>query len=223
MTPSLLLTLLSSLALLKMRILADLGHYLRHGVNDIFAYLQNPKSTRVTPQAKQMTSSKFTCCWTITIFTHFITQVYLQGVTFGENNYARSLASLYLGVADASHGLPAIRDHTLQICDGIPGREETTCQVISTERSFRHQPRSNEFRLISLQRNFTVPFDGGEKILSGKCIATMQYFHNVLVPRPFQNCFPTLTTGVLDPKMLSQRTSRPCPYSRGFLRHPSFQ
>ena len=45
-----------------------------------------------------MTSPKSTSCWTVIIFVHFVTQVCLQGVTFGENNYPRSLTSLRWGL-----------------------------------------------------------------------------------------------------------------------------
>lgn len=137
------------------------------------------------PQAKQMTSSRFSICWTVVIFSHFITQVCLRGVTFSENNYARSLTSLCLDAADVSPGFPVIHDHVLRICNGIPGQEQTTCQTISTEHSFEHQPHSRGYQPIPLQLNVTVPFDSGEKVLSGKCVAAMQYFHDVLVPPTF--------------------------------------
>ncbi|KAF9653051.1 hypothetical protein BDM02DRAFT_3108167 [Thelephora ganbajun] len=141
-----------------MRVSTDLEHHLRHVV-------------------KRMASSGSTVYWTVIIFAHFVTRAYLQGVTFGEN-YAHGLTSLYLDAADAPHEWLVICNHALQICGGIPGHGETACQVMSTELSFEYQPRFSGFQPISLQQNFTVPFNGGEKVLSGKCITAMQYFHD---------------------------------------------
>ena len=140
-----------------------------------------------------MTSSRFAGCWTVIIFAHFFTQIYLRGVTFSENSYARNLTRLCLDTAGVPLGFPAIRNHVLQICDGIPGHQQTACQAISTEGSFEYQPYSPGFRPVPLQRNITVPFDGGEKVLTGKCIAAMQYFHDVLVPQSFHDRYLNLT------------------------------
>ena len=129
-----------------MRILDDLGDYLRHGVSDQFQSLPlRSRLVRMIPWAKQMTPSGFASCWAVVAFARLITQVYFQDVAFGDNSYARNLTSLSLNVADVSHVFPMIRNCALQINDGIPGNGETTCQVISTGRSFRHQPVSADF------------------------------------------------------------------------------
>ena len=174
-------------------------------------------------QAKQMISCRIASCWTVIIFAHFITRVCLLGVTFGDNNYARSLTSLRLDAADASSELPAIQNNMFQICDGVPGHGRATCQITSTNSSFEHQPRSCEFRPISFRHNVTISVDGGEKVVGGKCIAAMQHFHDVLVPRLFRDCCPNLTSDDLDSEMPLQKTSRLCPFSYGFLRYLSIR
>lgn len=149
----------------------------------------------------KITLTRFTTVYFILALANCIVQIILQVAIFSENAQGIQTTSTILAEAKIPQGIPIIQDHSLQICDSIPGQDGTHCIVVSGKllqnstfslktRDGQHQAKAVGGRALTGEAQFDpsghlqgVTISDGPsapQTLSDQCVVSLSWLNDIL-------------------------------------------
>lgn len=104
----------------------------------------------------------------------------LQGLTLRDNRQAKNTTGHCLDLAHVPVGVPLLEGGNLNLCKGIPGRNNVTCILVASENnstasSTQNNEEAEALTGFNLDAPIVITVSGADYFITGRCALSLQW------------------------------------------------